>query len=156
MPRSAKLDQLLAGDAQYQPLVAKMREIRLLDGHCHEFLPPELARAVRVSNLRDGRLILLAAHSAAAAKLRMLSPSLCEFLGQQGAKVNSVSVSVQPRRTSDSASQRTPTKPISPAGILALSRLYDALGDSPARRALKSFLDHDRRGRKRRGVASGR
>ena len=154
MPRSAKLDQLLAGDAQYQPLLAKMREIRLLDGHCHEFLPPELARAVRVSNLRDGRLILLAAHSAAAAKLRMLAPSLCEFLGQQGAKVNSVSLRVQPRQVKESETPRPPSRRVSQAGISALSRLYDTLGESPARRALGAFLAQDMRVRKR--AAKGR
>ena len=111
---------------------------------------------MRVSNLRDGRLILLAAHAAAAAKLRMLAPSLCEFLGQQGAKVNSVSVRVQPRRINDSGSVPSPAKPLSDAGISALSKLYDVLGESPARRALKTFLEHERRLSKRRGMVRSR
>jgi len=144
------INRFLSIDRELQPLVAKVREIRTLSGHCNDFLPPELARAVRASNLRDGRLVLLAANSAAAAKIRLLAPSLSDFLLQQGAKVNSVSVRVQPRPVNKSRRETPPPRILSPAGFSALSELCVRLADSPARQALKAFLEHEGRARKRR------
>jgi len=144
VPRSTQIEQFLSADGAFQPLVAKTREILQLNRHCKEFLPPELAAFVRASNLRDGRLILLAANAAAGAKLRLLLPSLSDFLKQQGAKINSVSVRVQPATVNRSRSGATPGRRLSPAGYSALSALYDTLGDSPARHALKRFLDRER------------
>jgi len=146
----SQINRFLSIDRELQPLVAKVREIRTLSGHCNDFLPPELARAVRASNLRDGRLVLLAANSAAAAKIRLLAPSLSDFLLQQGAKVNSVSVRVQPRPVSESRRETPPPRILSPASFSALSELYVSLADSPARQALKTFLAHEGRARKRR------
>jgi len=152
----SRIDRYLSIDRELQPLVAKVREIRALSGHCNDFLPPALARSVRASNLRDGRLILLAANSAAAAKIRLLTPSLSSFLSQQGAKVNSVSVRVQPRPVNESRRETPPQRVLSPASFSALSGLYAHLADSPARQALKTFLEHEGRGRKRRGAPGSR
>jgi len=141
---------LLAIDRELQPVVAKLREIRALSRLCNDFLPPELARAVHASNLRDGRLVLLAANAAAAAKVRLLAPSLSDFLFQQGAKVNSVSVRVQPRAVKESASRASSALRLPDAGFSALSALYENLPDSPARQALKALLAREARVRKRR------
>ena len=153
MSRSAKIDQVLSLDSSLQPLLAKMREIRSLNDHCNEFLPAELARRVRASNLRDGRLVLLAANAAAAAKLRLLAPSLSEFLSRQGAKVNAVSVRVQPREINEAAREAPTPRSLSEVGFATLSALYESLRDSPARDAVKAFLDHEQRsaGRRRSG-----
>jgi len=78
-----KLDRLLAAEADLQPLVTKAREIRALARLVDGFLPPDLARQVKAANLRDGKLVLLAATSAAAAKLRLLSGPLSGFLLKQ-------------------------------------------------------------------------
>jgi hypothetical protein len=134
---------LLAADQGMQPLVAKAREIDALSRLCDEFLPSELARQARAANLKDGRLVLLAANSAAAAKLKLLSESLTDFLLKQGAKVNSVSVRVQPKSVTKINAAAARRGPLSPAGFSALSELYRSLGDSPARRALKAFLDRE-------------
>jgi hypothetical protein len=152
----SQIDRFLSIDRELQPLVAKVREIRALSGYCNEFLPPELARSVRASNLRDGRLVLLAANSAAAAKLRLLAPSLSDFLLQQGAKVNSVSVRVQPRPINESSRGSSPPRTLSPGSFSSLSALYARLADSPARRALKAFLEHDASAGKRRARTGSR
>jgi hypothetical protein len=151
VPPSA-IDRLLASDRELQPVVAKLREILALSGRCSDFLPPELARAVRASNLRDGRLVLLAANASAAAKLRLLAPSLLEFLFQQGTKVNSVSVRVQPRAINKSAPAAPRPGVLPDAGFAALSALYEGLAESPARRALERLLRHETRSRKRRAA----
>jgi hypothetical protein len=151
----SEIDRLLANDRELQPIVAKLREIRALSGHCNDFLPPELARAVRASNLRDGRLILLAANAAAAAKLRLLAPSLSDFLSQRGAKVNSVSVRVQPRAVNKNAPAARHPRLLPEAGFSALSALYERLGESTAKRALKAMLERETRGRRLRVRRAG-
>ena len=138
--RFPKIDRYLATDDDIQPVIAKALEIRALASLCDEFLPPELAAEVRPASLKDGKLVLLAAHSAAAAKLRLLSHSLGNFLLKQGAKVNSVSVKVQPTtsRKKDVASHKSIQ--FSPTALSELTALYDRLGDSPARGALEAIL----------------
>jgi len=90
---------------------------------------------------------MLAAHAAAAAKLKLLSESLSGFLSKQGWEVNSVSVRVQPGRA-----RRRDTAPHKPARLSAaaideLQALYQKMAESPARRALKALLEHHRRSR---------
>jgi len=105
-------------------------------------LPVELARRIRAVNLKDGRLVLLAATPAAAAKLKLLSESLGKRLSEQGAKVNSVSVRVQPENAAVEEVTSRGEKRLSREAQQALLALYDRLPDSPARRALKTLLDH--------------
>jgi hypothetical protein len=125
-----------------QPVVAKARELAALSRLCMYFLPAELARRIRAVNLKDGRLVLLAATPAAAAKLKLLSESLGKRLSEQGAKVNSVSVRVQPENAPVEEVTSKREMRLSGEAKQALLALYDRLPDSPARRALKTLLDH--------------
>ena len=68
--RLPRLDRILSAESQLQPLLAKARDLSALAGLVQGFLSPELACQTRVANFREGELVLLAAHSAAAAKLR--------------------------------------------------------------------------------------
>lgn len=138
----SKVGSLLASDAGLQPVVAKAREINALLKLCFDFLPPGLARLVRAVNLRDSQLVVLAASPAAAAKLKLLSDSLRKHLLEQGAKVNAVSVRVQPGAgPAPVIAARHPPR-LSRAASSALQELYRKLPDSPARSALKTLLDH--------------
>jgi hypothetical protein len=147
-----RIDTLLATDSEMQPVLAKAREINALAKLCKEFLPPELAALVRPANLQGDKLVILAANSSAAAKLKLLSGSLGDFLVKRGAKVNSVSVKVQPKMsTAHAAVEPRPTR-VSEHAFSVLSELYSSLGDSPARAALKGLLEGEtkaRRGAKR-------
>ena len=144
--QTPKVGRLLASDASLQPVVAKAREISALSKLCFDFLPPGLARLVRAvsfnDRLRDRQLVLLAASPAAAAKLKLLSEALCKFLLQHGAQVNSVSVRVQPGSGPQTAATERVPRRLSPSAINALQALHHKLPDSPARRALKTLLDH--------------
>ena len=144
-----KVGSLLASDAGLQPVIAKAREINVLSKLCFEFLPPGLARLVRAVNFNnrpDCQLVLLAASPAAAAKLKMLSEALRLYFLQHGAQVNSVSVRVQPG--AGSVPEVTPRAPrrLSSGALKDLQDLYRKLPDSPARRALKTLLDHHLKG----------
>jgi len=142
----SKVGRLLALDAGLQPIVEKARQINVLSKLCFDFLPPGLARLVRAVNFNqrpgDRQLVLLAASPAAAAKLKLLSETLRKHLSEQGAEVNSVYVRVQPGApTAADAPARQPAR-LSQSALDALQALYGRLPDSPARRALKTLLDH--------------
>ena len=138
----SKVGRLLASDAGLQPVIAKAREISALSKLCFDFLPSGLARLVRAVNLRDRQLVLLAASPAAAAKLKLLSEALRNYLLEQRAQVNSVSVRVQPGAGYvPQVTQRVPRR-ISPAALESLQTLYRKLPESKARKALKTLLDH--------------
>jgi hypothetical protein len=104
------------------------------------FLPADMASHARVVNLRDGEVVLSAAHSAAAAKLRLLAPSLCRFLSNQRWQVSSVVVRVQPNASRSSAAAAQKTAQLSTPTIDTLRQLYQAMRASPARDALERLL----------------
>jgi hypothetical protein len=144
--RPPKLDRILAAEATLQPVLAKAHELRALAGLLDGFLPPDLARQARVVNYRDGEVVLVAASPAAAAKLRLLAPSLANFfLKQQRLQVSSVSIRVQlnPSQSRDVAPQKNAY--LSTPALNSLSTLYKSMRDSPAREALRALLE-------RRGV----
>ncbi|MGH8673369.1 MAG: DciA family protein [Burkholderiales bacterium] len=145
-----RIDNILATDSDLQPVVAKAREINALAKLCKEFLPPELASQIRPANLQGGKLVVLAANSAAAAKLKLLSGSLGDFLAKRGAKVNSVSVKVQPGEPAASDLDATRSAGVSERTFAVLSELYESLADSPARQALKHLLAREAEARKRK------
>jgi hypothetical protein len=136
-----KLGRFLASE-ELHPVVSKANQINALAKLCGDFLPPELARQLRAANLKNGNLVMLAASPAAAAKLKLLSLGLGDFLLKQGQEVNSVSVRVQPR--APAATQLTrPAKPaLSRTALESLAGLHAQWPDSPARAALGSLLAH--------------
>jgi hypothetical protein len=138
----SKVGSLLASDAGLQPVIAKARQISALSKLCFDFLPPGLARLVRAVNLRDQQLVLLATSPAAAAKLKLLSEALLNYLLEQRAQVNSVSVRVQPGAGNVAEVTPRPPRRISTGALESLQALYRKLPDSEARRALKTLLDH--------------
>jgi hypothetical protein len=136
-----KIDRYLATE-ELHPVVSKASQINRLAKLCADFLPPELAPLVRAANLRNGNLVVLAANASAAAKLKLLSPSLGAFLLKQGCEVNSVSVRVQP-----TLARRVTLKKqtvVGDAGLSALETLAERLGNSPLLAALQQFLRHQR------------
>jgi hypothetical protein len=145
-----RIETLLSTDSEMQPVVAKAREINALANLCNEFLPPELAAQVRPANLQGDKLVILAANSAAAAKLKLLSGSLNDFLVKRGAKVNSVSVKVQPGEAAATSVPQPDSRRVSDRAFSVLSELYSTLGESPARQALKRLLERETRGRRNR------
>ena len=142
--RLPKIDRILSADGQLQPVLAKARDLRTLGGLVDGFFPPDLARQVRVANIREGELVIAAANPAAAAKIRLLAPSLSRYLATQRWQVNSVSVRVQPSPSPGQVPQPKGQKAVqlSTSGLAALHRLRARMADSPARKALEQLLEH--------------
>jgi hypothetical protein len=147
--RLTKIDRILSAQGDLQPLVEKTRDLRVLSGHVQAFLSADLARQIRVGNIRDGQLMLLAANSAAAAKLRLLGPALSQFLVEQRFQVNSVAVRVQPNLARTGLPLRGKTVQLSTHALESLRTLHERLEPSPAREALARML-------RRHGVLRGR
>ncbi len=138
----SKIGRVLASDASLQPVIQKARQISALSKLCFDFLPPALARLVQAVNLKDRQLVLLAASPAAAAKLKLLSETLRKYLSEQRAEVNSVSVRVQPGAGNVREVTSRAPRQLSARALQELRDLHRGLADSPARRALKTLLDH--------------
>ena len=147
--RPSKLGRILEAEATLQPVLAKAHELRALAGLLDGFLPPELARQVRVVNYRDGEVVLFATGAAVAAKLRLLAPSLVIFFSKQRLQVNSVSIRVQPNasREADIAPQKSAY--LSTPALDSLRKLYNGMRPSPARDALQRLLQKRLAGKKK-------
>jgi hypothetical protein len=145
--RPLKLDRILAAEPTLQPVLTKAHELRDLAGLLDRYLPPDLARQARVVNFRDGEIVLVAASSAAAAKLRLLAPSLTILFAKQRLQVNSVSIRVQPKGTREGAAAARKTVHFSTLALERMGKLYKTMSASPARDALGVLL-------RRHGVAA--
>jgi hypothetical protein len=143
--RPLKLDRILAAEPTLQPVLTKAHELRDLAGLLDRYLPPDLARQARVVNFRDGEIVLVAASSAAAAKLRLLAPSLIILFAKQRLQVNSVSIRVQPNESREAPAAPQKTAHLSTLTLDRMRKLYKTMARSPARDALGVLL-------KRRGV----
>ena len=146
--RLQKLDRILSADGELQPVVAKARDLRLIAGLVGGLLPADLCSLFRVANLREGELVLIAANASAAAKLRLLSPTLSDYLSNQRIQVNSVSVRVQPNPTSGSRAAPQKSAQLSTRTVDSLRALHGRLKASPARDALGRLLEREKRAKK--------
>jgi hypothetical protein len=142
--RLTKLGRILSAEGELQPLVAKTRDLRALAGLVHGFLSTDLAHEARVANLKEGELTLLAANSAAAAKLKLLGPALCRLLRERLWQVNSVSVRVQPNWSRAAPPPRGKAVHLSTHALASLRALHARLEPSPARAALEKLLRRHR------------
>ena len=138
-----KINRFFSADGDFQPVYEKMREIEALSKLLEGFLPPELAPLVRVANFKEGKLVMLAANGAVAAKLRLLSESLGAYITQQRSQVNSVSVRVQPG-IGEAPEPVEKQAHLTQAALQELVFLHARIPDSAFRKALKTLLDrHD-------------
>lgn len=135
-----KIGRVLSTDGQLQPVLAKARDLRALAGIVNGFLSADLARRTRLANLKDGKLVLIADHSAAAAKLQLLAPALVRALEGQRWQVNSVSVRVQPNASRVAAPVVQKSVYLSTHTLDRLRELHDRMTASPARDALARML----------------
>ena len=97
-------------------------------------LPESLARHCSIANYKQGRVVLFAANSAVAAKLKLLSPGLSEELSRRAAEVTGLEVRVQPLKSSGQLIEKS--SKISVEAASALGRLAQQLSDSELKTTL--------------------
>ena len=80
------------GIASLMPQARRLIELR---GILSAVLPPSLARWCSIANYKRGKVVIFAASSAVAAKLKLMRPTLVEQLSQRGVEVTGLEVRVQ-------------------------------------------------------------
>lgn len=100
-------------------------------------LPPALRNHARVANLRQGKLIIHAANSAVAAKLRQFGPRFADAFLKDGAQFTEIDVRVQAKAP---LAPRVIQKPIELPGSKRKQALTQFTNDLPEGSALKEPL----------------
>src|SRR6266568_4503431 len=77
-------------------LMQQAKRLIELRGILFAVLPPSLARWCSIANHKQGKVVIFAASSAVAAKLKLMRPTLVEQLSQRGVEVTGLEVRVQP------------------------------------------------------------
>jgi hypothetical protein len=125
--------------ASLMPQAQRLIELRKI---LAAVLPESLARHCSIANYKQGKVVIFAANSAVAAKLKLLSPGLSEELSRRAAEVTGLEVRVQPLNSLGQVLEKSSKLSIEAAA--ALGRLAQQLSDSELKTAL------DRIARRRR------
>jgi hypothetical protein len=104
-----------------------------------EALPEPLRRSCAIANYKQGKVVFLAENSAAAARLRLLAPSLIECLGQRGMQVTGLRVEVQPEVRLRTQPVEEKSLLLSSAARAALARAAAALPEGALREAVDAL-----------------
>ncbi|MEY4592938.1 MAG: hypothetical protein RIR18_1833 [Pseudomonadota bacterium] len=111
-----------------------------LNGMLAQALPSVLQGAVRVANIKSGKVILMAENGSVAVKLRQMATRLQTAFRAAGVECNGVDVKVQPSEIL-SESMSSSTKPLSATSCQHLQTLSDSLPEgSDLRGALEKLL----------------
>jgi len=128
------------GIASLMPQALRLIELR---GILAAALPESLARSCSVANYKQGKIVIFAANSAVAAKLKLLSPALSEELSKRAVEVTGLEVRVQPLNYDSQAFEKSAK--ISVEGALRLTQLFEQLPDSELKTVLGRISGRGRR-----------
>jgi hypothetical protein len=93
---SKALKEFLREGDEAGALMAKAQQLLGLRLAIEPAIPQPLRNAWRVANLKDGKLIVYAAHNAAAARIALLAPTLIQACLGRGVAIKDLKVEVQP------------------------------------------------------------
>jgi len=151
------LNDWLAKAGPVSALMQTARQLASLEAEVFALLPPAMRAGIAVGGIKtDNRgpqteqtLLLLAAHGAAAARVRQVVPTLLSRLQQRGSQVTAIRVRVQPevgRGDWDTGPvERKPrTANLPPLGLQSMDSLAQSLEDSPLKNAVQALLARHR------------
>jgi len=119
------------GIASLMPQARRLIELR---GILAAALPESLARSCSIANYKQGKIVIFAANSAVAAKLKLLSPALSEELSKRAVEVTGLEVRVQPLDSEGQTVEKSAK--MSVEGALRLAQLFEQLSDSELKTVL--------------------
>jgi hypothetical protein len=134
-----KLSALIIDNAGLTALTRATQYIAALQRLYAVCAPPDMIRASRVVNNRDGMLVIAADNGAVAAKLRQQAPRLLKNMQKQGAEVTGIRVQVQVERTIPASRIRAEKTPLSIDSIDNFEKLSKQVKDPDLRSALARF-----------------
>ncbi|WP_423195951.1 MULTISPECIES: DciA family protein [unclassified Cupriavidus] len=133
-------------------LMRTARDLASLEAEVLSLLPQGLRAGIAVGGIKhdhrgpvaEHTLLLLAAHGAAAARVRQVVPTLLSRLQQRGSQVTAIRVRVQPeagRGDWDTGPVvRKPPPGLSSAGVASMDELARSLPESPLKAAVEALL----------------
>lgn len=140
MPARSLQDHLSTAEGTAQFAAHAQRLLRL-QRLLETALPPTLRSHARVANLRQGKLIIHAANSAVAAKLRQFGPRFTELFYKDGAQISEIDVRVQAKPPAVARERPKPIDLPSEERKQALTQLADTLPeDSALKASLRGLL----------------
>ncbi|MGC2520293.1 MAG: DciA family protein [Burkholderiales bacterium] len=119
------------GIASLMPQARRLLELRTI---LATVLPESLSRSCSVANYKQGKIVIFAANSAVAAKLKLMRPALSEQLSKRGVQVTGIEVEVQPPGPTPEVIEKSAK--ISHDVAESLARLSTQLPDSELKNAL--------------------
>jgi len=127
------------GIASLIPQAKRVLELRKI---LAAVLPESLSRSCSIASVKHGKIVIFAANSAVAAKLKLMRPVLSEQLTQRGVEVTGIEVEVQlpgpiPKVIEKSAK-------ISQGAAQSLTRLSTQLPDSELKNVLTKLARRER------------
>ena len=140
------LQRFLGGGDALEALHEHAMRLRRIQAAVQTELPPALASACGVANLKGDQLVLLARSGATAAKLRHMAPSLQTSLAARGFSIGRIQVKVQLQHEVPEA---TPARirTISADSLHSLRRFAASLPEaSPLRASVEHLIERSRSG----------
>ena len=129
--------------AQLRDHAARLRRLQAV---LAQHLPPALAAACVVANVKEDTLVVLAQGGAVAARLKQIAPTLVEQFTAAGFAVRTIRVKVQVVEERD-VPRPVPDRRLSDAGRRSLADLSSSLPpDSPLRESLERLIARSRAG----------
>jgi hypothetical protein len=131
-----KIGDVIATSGNLRSLAEHARRLEDLHQLLFEAVPPALAGASRVTNLKSGILVISADNAAVAAKLRQLAPRLLSHLEKNAIQVTGIQVDVQVKVHKIKAEDNVIETALPPDAIQKFSRLAERLPPSPLKSAI--------------------
>ncbi len=141
-----KIGDVIATSGTLRSLAQDARRLEDLQHLLFEAIPPALAGASRVTNLKSGILVISAENAAVAAKLRQLTPRLLSHLGKAEIQVTGIRVDVQVKAHKIKAEDDVTRRALPPDAIQKFSGLAERLPPSPLKSALTRLARRSKRG----------
>jgi hypothetical protein len=144
-----KIGDLIATSGGLRTLAREAQRLKSLEHLLFEALPPALASASRVSNLKTGTLVVSTENSAIAAKLRQLAPRLLLHLRKSGVEITGIDVDVQVKTHKIKGEHDVTPPALPPEAIQEINRLSQRLPASPLKTALARLAARQGPGKRR-------
>lgn len=140
-----KIGDVIATSGNLKVLAQEAERLRDLQHQLFEAVPPALASASRVTNLKSGILVISADNAAVAAKMRQLAPRLLSHLGKRGNEVTGIRVDVQVKAHKIKAEDHVTGRALPPDAIHEFADLAKRLPASPLKSALARLAGRARK-----------
>lgn len=138
---SKNLDAYLVQADGINALMPQAKRLLELRQVLLEVLPKPLADLATVANYRQGKIVIFAANSAIAAKLKLLGPTLRNRFVTRGLQVTALEIEVQPRQDPANATQKSAV--LTETARQALSHLASQLTESELKSTISSMAGNN-------------